>query len=813
MFIKLRRRKSLLLLCGICCLASTVSGQIAVPKSSVKSRVGKPAPVFKPAAGPTDKGDQLKFSSATIDIVLQDYAEKTGRTILQGPGLPKVMINLRSQTKLSKEEYLGAIESVLGMHGIALLKVGDKFVKVVPNAKARLEAMPITHAVIPSADGSVTNRLIDSDELVSQMISLKYIDGAEALKAIGFIKHPYAQIQLFERINSILVTDTQANINRMVEIIGYIDQPLESREEPNIVPIKYAKASDIKKKLEEIIADQQAAQKKKGSPKAKSSGSPGYVRPTIPGVIRAKSTKSASVTADILEMVERGIIRGKVKIVSDERTNMLIIITRPENMKFFNRIIEVLDVETAPDVGIRVFRLEYAEAKTVAGMLNDLIGATSSKKDLAAKNTGGLSGSVALRNYIAKQNAAAKAAGGASKVGELSKDNIKILADERTNALIIMASKSDLSTIELIVKDMDMMLSQVLVESAIIDVKLNDNVATGVDWLQRSMIAYDQTDAGNSPVMAFGGKGGGGLNQTKLATALDDVSAIAGMQYYMTFFDLNLDVVVKATYSDSSATVVSMPIIATTDNTEAKITATDKIYVYEGTTTTGNSGTFRDSNYSQQDVGLELTVTPHINDKKFVVMEISQTMSEPGDSGGISTDSLAGKISYSSRTLNATVAVKSGDTIVLGGQVRNTSSETVTGIPLLSRIPILGRLFSYNINSGGRTETIVFLTPTVLDTPEDIMRETERRKNASKTGDVWEQGWTASKLATDPDDASTNSWENGVNKGRKKEEIIDDSEMITDPALMEFMLMQTNLSSVSLEEIGRKVENKEENQK
>ena len=86
---------------------------------------------------------------------------------------------------------------------------------------------------------------IDSDELVSQMISLKHIDGSEALKAIGFIKHPYAQVQLFERINSILVTDTQANINRMVEIIGYIDQPLESREEPNIVLIKYAKAKGM----------------------------------------------------------------------------------------------------------------------------------------------------------------------------------------------------------------------------------------------------------------------------------------------------------------------------------------------------------------------------------------------------------------------------------------------------------------------------------------------------------------------------------------------------------------------------------------
>lgn len=802
-------KRYLFLMLGIFCLALTVFSQIPVPGSAAKSRVGKSAPALK--TGNAAKGDQLKFSNATIDIVLQDYAEKTGRTILQGPGLPKAMITLRSQAKLSPEEYLGAIESILGMHGIALLEVGDKFLKVVPSAKARLESMPILAPVIDNTiDGSNAVEVVENDQLISQMIALKYIDVAEAQKAISFFKHPYAQVQVFERINSILITDTRANVNRMNEIIGYIDQPVEAREEPNIVLIKYAKAADIKKKLEEIIADQQAEQKKKGAPKAKTSGSPGFVRPTVPGVIRARTTKSATATAAILEMVERGIIRGKVKIVSDERTNMLIIITRPENMKFFNKIIQVLDVETAPDVVVRVFRLEYAEAKTVAGMLNDLIGATTSKDDIS-KNKRSTSGSVALRDYIAKQNTAAKAAGG-SKVGELSKDNVKILADERTNALIIMASKSDLVAIEMIIKDMDMMLSQVLIEAAIIDVKLSDNIATGVDWLQRSMIAYNQTDSGRSPIMAFGGKGGGGINQTKLATSLEDVSAIAGMQYYTTFFDLNLDVVVSATYSDTSATVVSMPVIATTDNTEAKITATDKIYVYEGTTTSGTTSSFRDSRYSQQDVGLELTVTPHINDKKFVVMEIEQTMSEPGDSGGTATDNLAGKISYSSRTLNATVAVKSGDTIVLGGQVRKTTSDIVTGIPILSRIPLLGRLFSYKSKSGGRTETIVFLTPTVLDTPEDIMRETERRKNATKTGDTWEKGWTASKLATDPMDSGTNSWNNGKKDGDKLD-ISDDSGMITDPALMEFMLMQAGKDGESVTNNKEKVENKEKNQK
>ncbi len=783
------KRIYLLLLMIISVLVISVEGQIPLPSNSGKT---------------AKKSYQFKFSNATLDIVLQDYAEKTGRTMLKGPGLPKVMITLRSQANLSKEEYLGAIESVLGMYGIALLKEGDKFIRVVPNAKARLEAMPISPAVTVLPDGTVTNTLKDSDELVSKMIQLKNIDVSDAQKAISFMKHPYGQIQPFERINSLLVTDTKANVNRMMDIINYIDQPVEAREEPNIVPIKYAKAADIKKKLEEIIADQQAELKKKGAPRTKNTGSPGVIRPTVPGVIRAR--KPSANEAEILAMVERGIIRGKVKIIADERTNILIIITRPENMKFFDKIIKVLDIETQPDVGVRVFRLEYAEAKTVAGMLNDLIGATSSKKEDVSKKNSTLNKSVALRNYIAKQNAAAKKTG-ASKVGELSKDNIKILADERTNALVIMASRSDLKTIESIIKDMDMMLSQVLIESAIIDVKLSDNIATGVDWLQRSMIAYNNNGSERSPIMAFGGKGGGGINKTMLATKLDDVSAIAGMQYYMTFFDLNLDMVIKATASDRSAKVVSMPVVATTDNTEAKITATDKIYVFEGTTTSGSVNSYRDSRYSQQDVGLELTVTPHINEKKFVVMDIEQTMSEPGNSSGSKQDELAGKVSYSSRTLTATVAVKSGETIVLGGQVRNTSNRTVTGIPLLSRIPLLGKLFSYNSRNNGRTETIVFLTPTVLDTPEEIATETKRRHDNTEAAKAWHTGWTSSKLATPEEAAGTNSWHNGVKKRKKiKQEESGTSDDIQDPALIEFLRMQNSKNSTSVTNAEEKSE-------
>jgi len=316
----------------------------------------------------------LKFNSAPLDIVLDDYSEKTGRTLLVGPKVPKNMITLRSQGGLVLEEYLHAVEAVLAMHGIGLVKVGDRFVKIVPIAEARQESMaigeqrfeailddegqPITNAI-----GQIVQRYVgldETDELVSQLITLKHIALTDAKAAVEPIKHPYGQIHMFESMNSLLVTDSASNINRIMKILEYIDQPIEAREEPHIIAIRHSKASEIKQKLEELIADSDEAARKPVAVR-KTSGSPGTVLRTPPGVIRARLSPSPEPTPEVMdeivEQAERGIIRGKVKIVADDRTNILIIITRPENMKYFEKIVEVLDVETSPDVVVRVIRL------------------------------------------------------------------------------------------------------------------------------------------------------------------------------------------------------------------------------------------------------------------------------------------------------------------------------------------------------------------------------------------------------------------------------------------------------------------------
>ena len=707
-----------------------------------------------------DKPAKLNFKAAPLQMVLDQYSELTDRTLLQAPGLKSVNITLRNRTELNVEESLQAMETVLAMHGIALLREGEKFLRVVPIAAARVEPMNILeHGEDFSGE--------DTSELISQMITLTHIEIDEATKAITPLKHPYGQIAPFERVNSILVTDNAATINRIMQILKLIDQPIEAREEPHIIQIRYAKASDIKGKLMEIIAEsQKMAEKKSTVLQSKPSGAPGVVKPAVPGVIRARKVvtkKAAQTVAQVLAEVERGIIRGKVQIVADERTNLLIIITRPENMKFFEKIIKVLDVEMAPDVIVKIIRLEYAEAETVATTLNTLMGSKAKGKDadkaIAAKDQKAEGESAALSAYVEQLGKPKVVEKKKSKVGELSVENIKILADKRTNALLIMASKADMVTLEEIIASMDMMLSQVLIEVVIFKITLSDEFTRGIDWIQRAIVSYSkQADGVNRPDLAFAGVGGGGTLRGNIidpltATTIPGLSSTAGnLTYFFTLFGLNLDAIISMIASDSRTKILSSPQILTTDNTEATINVTREKYFFKGLKFVSSGGGIAGQyvpDVVMKKVGTKLTVTPHINEKKFVVMEIKQSLEEEGAVQLIQgiDGILAPWPTIDSAELTASVAVRSGETIVLGGLVSSTIKATVSKIPILGSIPLLGGLFRHTSEKEERSEVVVFITPYVLDTPEEIEARTVGRKDALHVGNLWPKGWSDSKLA------------------------------------------------------------------
>ncbi len=723
----------------------------------------------------------LKFVDAPATILLETYANATQKTLLIAPNLPKAeKINLRSHegVLLTKEEYLQAIEAVLVMHNIALVPAGDKFLRVLPANELRKQGVT-THFDEPEGGAHTEN-----GKMVSQIIQLKNITYDEAKKAIEGMKRNEGQIQIFERTNSILITDTVENVNRMIEILKYIDIPIENREETHVRPIKFAKAADIKTRLEEIIkealAEQQKQSKTTATVEARPYGSPQMQRrqpgirprfdrdgqPQAPAAETATATTTANAIHETLVSdAERGVIRGKVQIIADERTNLLIFITRPENMKFFDKIIDVLDVQvqTVPDVIVNVFRLEYATAKDVADMLNNLIGNTQ-KSDTKDKDNPNLQGrganqdngrpgeSASLSDFASRQRQAqtqtsTKTTGDKNKIGELSKDNVTILADERSNAVIVMASPTDMLSVESIIKQMDIQLSQVVIETIILSVSFGDSLETGMDWIQRAMVGYTGQNDGTAS-FAFATAGGGGSGkptQTEGMTTIDKFSNGGGVNAWLTFFNFNLDLVLKAVQTDNRARIVSSPRITTMDNEEATLESTERIYWSEGTTHYNDSD-YTSDNVKSENVGIKLTVTPRIYKKGFITLKVNQSIDN--NNGYEDVAGLGKKYpKISSRSMEAAVSVQSGETVVLGGLSHNEVSTVKTKVPILGSIPLLGWFFRSSEEKKNRTEIIVFLTPRIIDTPADIEDDARKIKSSVDTEGVWDAGWSQSRLA------------------------------------------------------------------
>ena len=453
----------------------------------------------------------LNFKESPLDMVLSFYSQNLdegNRTMIIPPGI-NATITLKSQSRLTQEEARMAVQAILAMHNITLVPMGDKFFKVVQIAQARQDGMPV-QMLLPK------DNLPDTDELISQMIELNYITIAEAQPVVQQFLHGYGKIQPMERINALLVTDTAQNLQRVLDILEYIDKPVITRVETRVYEIQYAESGQIAAKINEIVADLQEG-KTEETPQV---AQPSEVQRAPPGVIRARQAAAAKTAQTATTTEDAGqdeIIHGKVKIIADDRTNVLLVISDPSNFSFFDKIISVLDRPVAPEIVVHIEPLEYAAAEDIAGILNDFIGAAAAEKSTPAatgETEAGDAKSKALQQYVesqAKQRVQNVDPDTKAKIGQLSPDT-KILADKRTNSLMLMGRRGDIAALREVIDQLDIMLAQVMIEVVILEVGLSDSLSFGVDWLQRAVTVYDTEQAGggggvdvSSPVYSFAG--------------------------------------------------------------------------------------------------------------------------------------------------------------------------------------------------------------------------------------------------------------------------------------------------------------------
>ncbi len=776
---KMKMILSLAVLSALCAQSVVAQGLPTRNRLSARNSSSSAASSAVAKAGAVDakaedgKESDLNFADAPLEMVFKIYGQLVDRTVLRDPSVPAnttITIQSRPGQRLTKEEQIEAIEVVLEMNGVHMEPYGEKFTRALPREKARQEGIPL----ILDSDAE----LADSGRVVSMMFNFKNISTDEAKSMLEGLKSQKGILLVYERIGSILVTDTQLNINRMREIARAIDVATPVNENVFVRQIKNASAADIKTALEQIVQESQKELEKAGqSAKTAQDTSSRATRP-LGGLLRRNNKeaekdaapKSVESLVTSVSDADRGMIRGKVLILADERSNKLIIVTAKTNMDFFDKVIEQLDIETTPDVQVKVYRLKYADAEDVSSMINELIGNASSAKSSSSskqnQNQNAKSGANAnmTRNTTQKSTSSAASKSGESKAGELSKDNVTVLADKRINGLVVMARKEDIPVLESIIEAMDVKLSQVLIEMVIIEVQLGDDVSTGIDWV------HGMQAKGEQYRQALGG-GGGNNNVASAASGVSNavqkvlingmgkaLPALfspggAGLTYGVYSERLDLGAVIQASKSDSRTKYIASPVIMTVDNKKATIDATQNrqfLVNYQVSSSVNGTG-YPAPEYKDKDIGITVEVTPKINPNGTVMLNVEEEYSQVGAKQTI-LNPQSDKVDIDTslkRKMTADVLLENSQTVVLGGLTESSVSESESGIPILKDIPWIGKyLFGSTSYSEVRKELLIFMTPYVLDDGKAAQMEAARRKNAMSDVRPWEDhGWSKSELA------------------------------------------------------------------
>ena len=299
--------------------------------------------------------------------------------------------------------------------------------------------------------------------------------------------------------------------------------------------------------------------------------------------------------------------------------------------------------------------------------------------------------------------------------------NIRVVADELNNSVLIWATKSEYERIEGTLKRLDIPPTQVLIEATIVEVTLGDDLNYGLQW------AFSDP----SPMGRQGGSAGRGYiggnpgADGALAAALK--TAGSGFTYSLTNSAGNVRALLTALSSKTKLKVVSSPSLMVLDNHTATIAVGQQQPVQTSTTNYLTTTTASTSTIQYKDTGVNLMVTPSVNAGNLVTMQVDQMLTDLG-----ARDADTGQYAFMQRQISSKVAVRSGDAIVLGGLIKDSEQKGTAGVPVLSSIPFIGGLFGNQSMNAGRTELLVVISPRVVRTDIDIREVSDDLRDRMK---------------------------------------------------------------------------------
>jgi len=632
------------------------------------------AAASRPAYSTTAEGDlTLNFQGSDIQEVIKTILGDILRVNYAIDERIKGQVYLQTSEPIARDALIPTLEALLRMKGAVLVR-SDRLYKVVPQSAA------FSSAISPDV------RLFRDKGFQILIVPLRYIAAAEMEKILKPLQPTHGLVQIDSSRNLLILAGTQVELAHLLKTVKIFDIDQLQGMSVGLFRLSSIDTKTILGELEQIIGDSAA-----------------------------------------------GGVAGMLRFVPIERLNALLVITpQPKYLKEAQSWIERLDrAEEGAGVGLHVYHVQNGRATHLAALLGELFGeetpeteeplapllAPGARPAIIETEPGAApvpSQGVPVAQTPSSTNVVRNQAGATVKPGnpstrrkavnvalrsapaaDLDVGAVTIIADDENNALLVKATAADYAKVEKAIRQLDVLPLQVLVETTIVDVLLTDEFSFGLEWFFKSNHGSKRVRG----LLDLGGSGIAPIVPGFSYTVVDSADVVRG--------------VLNTLASESKVNIISSPSLMVLDNRTATIRVGDQVPVLtsQGSSiaTSGDDAIIA-SSISQVDTGVLLEVTPRVNASGMVTMEITQEVNNavPTESSGIDSPTIT------QRSIQTTVAVQSGETIVLGGLISESKSKSKSGVPGLRRIPILGWLFGARSKTHDRNELLVLITPTAI---------------------------------------------------------------------------------------------------
>lgn len=631
---------------------------------------------------PRPGGDKVSFSLEDADLseLVRVIGELTGKRFIFGGKVRNIKATVFSPQKVTVAEAYQAFLSILDANGLTVVPHG-RFYEIIDSPDAK------TDAPVYVAGQAATNE----DRFITRIHRPRNASADDIANVLGKFKSKDGDITVYGPGNLLIITDTGANINRMMRILEDVDVGGVG-EQIWIEPIHYGVAADIAARLNDVFDIKGAAAK----PGDKGTGLGGDIHIT--------------------------------KIIGDERSNSIIIIGTE---RAYLRVLEFIKRLDTPHTGegeIHVVALQHADAVELAKTLTDIVTAA------AAGGAGGApprAGAVPLTIF---------------------ESGVKVSADKATNSIVITSSLRDFANLRSVVDELDQARRQVFIEAAIMDLTIDRENQLGVAFhggdVENGPSSAGQTllYGGLNPFKSIGLPTPGDPTLNALALGIRGPSLPGSANFLGTGITIPaFGVLLNALASTNDADILSTPHILATDNVPAEINVGQNIPLQTNVggigslPTTSAAGTAASplgalgalgglglgfGTAPRQDIGTKIKIVPHLNDSDEVRLEVTEEIS---DVTGEQPVGSLGAVPFAKRTAQTQLVVKDQQTVVIGGLVRNRIARTDTKIPLLGDIPLLGVLFRSSSTSLQKSNLVLVLTPYIIREQADLRAVFERK--------------------------------------------------------------------------------------